>query len=258
MTRQAYIIPQKKLVVFWTPKAACTTIVSQILKALPENEVPEVFASEPGGPRGWLRRSPYWINGREAIDKCENETFRSIALLRNPYDRLISAYINKFVSNGKKNFGTLEELEPFAQKFVNDLHSVGKEYKGISFSEFVNGLCDCIEERGKGEPQLDHHWNTQVPFYMRKRKFRYDETFKLPNSKLFFDRLESLLEISVNRARQNATNYNDEVSGQNLTDISSVELIGRDLSKTNFRDSLLLERVKKAYQIDYRYLNRAS
>ncbi|SMX45892.1 sulfotransferase family 2 domain-containing protein [Actibacterium lipolyticum] len=261
MTRQSYVLPEKNLVVFWTPKAACTTISTAIcakLLNLPQEE----FSSETGGMRGWLRRSDYWKSGADALKLTKEHGYHTIGLIREPYDRLISAYLNKFVRNKSRDLDTLETLEPFARVFYQNVilprkgHTAESQvpYEGLTFTEFVNAVCERIEARGANEPRLDHHWNTQIPFSFKDAGFKFDELYTLKSADAFFERFGELTDSDIKNNKLNATHY-QEASNENLCDVGSLELIKLpSYSKKQFRSPELESMVKKAFEIDYSYL----
>ena len=49
----------------------------------------------------------------------------------------------------------------------------------LRIMEFLGFIHDAIAKRGDGEARINHHWNTQVPFYFKDRGFNYDHVFHL-------------------------------------------------------------------------------
>jgi hypothetical protein len=263
LTRQAYQLPEKKLVIFWTPKAACTTVVEKIWTDYLGRTTDDtnILLHD---QREWLRQSEYWVSGRDGMKLCLDEGYRSIGLVRDPYDRLISAYLNKFVRTVNLSHTDLSSLEPFARAFY--LNVIGPKYKipesaaypGVSFRMFVEAVCDRINSREKREPMLDHHWNTQVPFFMKEAGFKYDELYKLSSADAFFKRFDDLIGVSVKKAnKKNATKYGKASTNQ-MHDKSSLEIIDAgSISKSQFRNPEIRSIIRKSFAIDYDFLKMA-
>ena len=256
MTRQAYALPEHELVIFWTPKAACTSIVFELcftVFGLPKGSL----SNQPGGMRGWLAERSYHRSAEEARHLCATEGYTSIAMLREPYDRLISAYLNKFVRNANKDLQTLGDLEPFAREFYETTASSDGAYTGLSFRQFVQQVCGTISNRGMGEPALNHHWNTQVPFAFATDGFEYDHLYKLSSADQFFTQLGELTGSTIENNKTNTTAYSDQIS-ESLVDVPSAQLANHDaFAKESFRDDQLAELVAKAFAVDLDYHRRA-
>tara|TARA_R110002020_G_scaffold474869_1_gene707783 strand:- start:2428 stop:3231 length:804 start_codon:yes stop_codon:yes gene_type:complete len=260
MTRQSYVLEDNNLVVYWSPKAACTTVVNQIFY--------EVLGLSDGfinnansDARGYLGKN-YQKNALQSMNDCKNRGFTSIGLIREPYDRLISAYINKFVTYHGSNIDEESKLEPFALNFYNNVllregiveDSLG-DYKGISFKQFVSGICHVIDVNAQGEPNLDHHWNTQIPFLYRECGFRYDYLFELSDTDAFFEKLGELSGTKLTNKKLNVSSYSESSVTEDFTDLSSLELQAKtSLSKENLSNNTLREKVFKSFAIDYLYL----
>ncbi|MDM7969437.1 MAG: sulfotransferase family 2 domain-containing protein [Paracoccaceae bacterium] len=260
MTRQAYILPDHKLTIFWTPKAACTTIVHKICLEILEISREELI-NEPGGMRGWLINNGYWHEGNKAASFTLENNYQSIALIRDPYDRLISAYINKYVRNSSGPIGSFLELEVFAKNFYSEVLKLGKSngnlvYEGITFAEFSIAVFEAIENRSLAEPKLDSHWNTQIPFSFQNNNFEYDYLFELSNAAGFFSKLAEITRKDLKNEQLNATKYSTD-GQKSLINTKSKDLANlKNISKSHFMDSYLEERAREAFNIDYLYLEK--
>lgn len=264
MTRQAYILEDHALVVFWTPKAACTTVAHEIASSILGKRKQDK-PSTGQGDRAWLKENGFWRSGMAAKAACETRGFRSIGLIRDPYDRLISAYLNKFVRRPRGDIRSVTDLEPFARSFYLNAFlpsvpaSVGGDgaFRGLSFREFVLTVCRKIEERGLEEPMLDHHWNTQIPFSFLEQAFKYDELFGLPSADAFFERLGELTGSAMKNSKHNRTKYVEQ-NDRPLQDMLSIHLIGmQNIDSNSFGDAGLRDTVRRAFDVDYHYLNTA-
>ncbi|WP_105244573.1 sulfotransferase family 2 domain-containing protein [Psychrobacter sp. Marseille-P5312] len=260
MTRQAYVLENNNLVVYWSPKAACTTVVNQIFYEVLGLNDRDINGSK-SDARGYLGQN-YQKNALQSMNYCKNKGFTSIGLIREPYDRLISAYINKFVNYHGNDIDEECKLEPFALNFYRNV--LLKEgiverdsggYKGVSFKQFVNGVCHVIDSNVQGEPSLDHHWNTQIPFLYREHDFKYDYLFELSDTDAFFEKLGELTGTKLNNKKLNVSSYSEVSVNEDFTDLSSLDLQDESgLSKENLSNSTLREKVLKSFAIDYLYL----
>jgi hypothetical protein len=220
------------------------------------------FNNVQGGMRGWLRRSEYWKDGNDARALCCSEGYHSIALLRDPYDRLISAFANKYIINSNRKLTELDELEPMARAFY--LNVISKKanknpnfYNGITFREFAYSVCERIERRGANEPKLDHHWNTQVPFSFENEQFQYDEIYSLKSAHTFFNRIGALTGAQIFEEKLNRTKYAGK-SERALQDVLSTEILQLEgFQKSQFKDEEIKKVIDSAFAVDYKYMDLA-
>lgn len=262
MTRQAYILPNHNLTVFWTPKAACTTIVHKIcLEILKVNR--DELVNETGGMRGWLIGNGYWYEGNQAAKITIERNYTSIALIREPYDRLVSSFTNKFIKNASGPITSFQELEIFAQEFYCEIkgHKLNESkfpYTGLTFREFATAVTTKIESRRGKEPNLDSHWNTQIPFSFIDNDFNYNHIYNLESSSAFFSKLSELVNQPLTNEKLNATKYS-EPTNELLVDVRSIDIAKENnIAKPQFQDSELRDCIFKAFDVDITYLNKVS
>jgi hypothetical protein len=214
--------------------------------------------------RAYLRKSGYELAYHQAFRLLENRDYRSIGLIRDPYERLISAFIEKFVRKASgKRLDEYEKLEGFAKDAVLAIKgaSVGEVrecYDGISFEDLVGHVVANIENRGSGEPKLNHHWNTQIPFMFLESGFRYDYLYALTDISSFLQRVADLTvgDIRCDHLRKGYVVEDAEKAATDLTGVSSVEL-SKGWSTFSFQSFFnwgCYESVKKAFVPDYKYL----
>lgn len=255
MTRRAHIFPDERTVVFWSPKVACTSILTYALAYARRigRQQPRVLLSD---PRRWLAREGLLRMGDAAADLCRDEGYRAICLLREPYDRLISAYIDKFVRHGPRPKLEFASLEVFAAEFyrthIGDPET--EPYHGLSFRRFVEIVCDTIDACDSGEANLDPHWNTQVPRSFAECGFRYDRVYSLADAAAFFDELNRLSGGLDEVVHANRTDYGSS-PGTSLVDVPSIELCHiQRFDKSRFMDKALAARVATSFASDYEHL----
>lgn len=260
MTRQAYVLHDHKLVIFWTQKAACTSLSALIARDIVGASVEDIKSFGGRGPRRYLNKMGFHCNGRKAATISKRTGYHSIALIREPYDRLISAFTNKFLFYKRRALDGLDRLEPFSQRFYLELKKIEdpsdvQNYDGLSFAEFVNEICQKIDDRGDKEPRLDKHFNTQIPFAFVNNGFQYDYFYTLKETNTFISKLSELTGKSLNSVTHNSTNYSN-VSSEILCNQSSLEIISKhtSVSKKQFESPELREKVKKSFSPDYFYL----
>ena len=94
----------------------------------------------------------------DSSDYLTNPNYFKFAILRNPFERLVSAYLDKIVKH--------EIPELFAQKFIKKVQQfLKKDYdlkKSISFQEFIQYLAKTEDY------DLNEHWQTQSYFLGRE------------------------------------------------------------------------------------------
>jgi hypothetical protein len=264
MSRHAYIDHSSKLVVFWAPKTACSAVALAFAEAVVRGDG-DHSRREGEAARVWLNHNGYNVSFMQAYRLVKDGGYKSIVMLREPYDRLISAFVNKFVIYKGRPIRSFEDLERSARKAVSDMQNVparraAQSFSGLSFFDFVTYVASGIERRGDNEPLLDNHWNTQVPFYFWERNFVYDAVFSIENSADFFAELSRLLGKEVQYARLNKSPYaTGEIKKQDLTKIDSIEYCGDSsvLSKENFHSDELKRIVSDLYKPDLHYLSLA-
>ncbi|WP_374623544.1 sulfotransferase family 2 domain-containing protein [Devosia sp.] len=244
MTRQGYALHASRTVVFWTYKAANTSIVHalayDVLKLPRDRRDPRLMIE------------PLLVGWPVALDLIA-DGYRSIGLIREPYDRLVSAFLHIFVARAGRGIRQLKDLEASGRRGLQQMRGDVGQFEGITFREFV---AHCVAEvrARQGEPNLDDHWNTQIPFALYERGFRYDHLFPLTRSGAFFEALSGLVGT---RVRERRINVHRRSWGfrHNLVDVTSTRYCGwKALHHTrNFEDPELRAAVEAAYEPDYAY-----
>lgn len=185
MNCNAYVSHSKKLVVFWSPKCACTAVVDWFFTI-------ENLSSTFLDKRGWLAANGFLYTYEQARHLVEDLGYDSIQFTRNPYSRAASAFLSKFCIYRQKGLSRLEDLELFARRFVagfNERRNLDPtKYFGMSFLDYLNHVKYLIEKQNIINP----HWDTQLPrnlefrikpcFFIRQERF--DQDLKHVNEKL--------------------------------------------------------------------------
>ena len=248
---EAYISNKHKLVVFWSPKCGCTSVVNWFYtNVLGENSLRQ------HEQRIFLRR--YQKSYKWALRLlCKEKKYKSVAFVRNPISRPASAYINKFLYRNKKPILDFENLEDFSKNFYNEYLKYYKiktsEYIGISFREYLEFILNCKETN----KILDGHFDTQttsefiIPdFYVKLENFS-DDLSHINKAFGLSDYIPSVLN-STNDTMPNALDEN-----LILDNMKSVELLSLNalVKKRNILSEYSLELINQIYEVDFLNLN---
>ncbi len=252
MTRRAFVIREKKVVCFWSPKAGNSSLGHWLVRGLWADE-----HDRSGLPfREFLRGTGRVVDFGRAADLVSRERFDSFALVRDPYQRATSAYMNKFLYNGSAPLDRFDRLEGFSRRFIVDCADgeAGEAYRGISFVQFLQAVISRVRAPGaSGEPELNIHWNTQTPFHFRDIGFRYGRIIHLETVEADIVPLADRLGIGTPfphmRHRRNA-------AGPNRVDLSeapSLEILRRGLvpSDEDLLSAGARQLIGEAYAVDF-------
>ncbi len=126
----------------------------------------------------------------KASDFLTDSIYFKFCIIRDPFTRLASAYVNKFIT---------DPLEwPFCRDVIATVYERGgfirPDYeKSITFQQFIEYLYFMDEQ------VLDIHWRPQ---YLFLGNYHF-ELFKLENINKLFDELEARLGYPINRSTKN-------------------------------------------------------
>jgi len=262
MSRQAYVDHKKKLILFWSPKVACTSLVHWFTHGALGLEPGYVKEKTPyKDARAWLKGEGYHVDHVIAKNMIERGGYQSVVVSRHPATRALSAYINKFVRYQNRQIDVPMKLEHFSKQAYKAWkgippRAVIKNYEGLSFIEFLTHIRDDVAKarETKDEPQLNNHWNTQVPFRFLDWDFKYDHAFQLESFGKAIDWLNKEYGMAAPEARTNVTKYGTEAK-PDAAHLSSVELSHHAewLTPENFLTDEALDLIAEAYAIDYDY-----
>jgi len=240
------------IVFFWSPKCGSTTLARFLAVRMGVN--PREIS---GGIRPWMTRQGHIASFPVGYRLCTARDFRGVAVTRHPYTRLVSAYLDKFVTHRGKQLRSLNALEPFAQALYIDFAGRNDRsttaYDGMSFSEFVAYLHDVGVTQQRIE-SLNPHWQPQAPVDTFELGNLYDDVVK-------FDRqpLEAALseiygeEITAEHVgRHNATKYAPRrpKAPADLAAVNSLELPAKFQPK-NFHSAESAAKIHALYHQDF-------
>lgn len=150
-----YVIPEISIVVGWTEKCACTSVCDWLVNGI----------IRPNSPlekkhREFLHQNNYLHPPKEALANIYEKGFTPVLFTRDPYSRIESAFLNKFVFRKGKPLKNEAMLEPFALKVANEVsrrNGYEGEYKGISIIELLTYVKDNLNDR----KPVNGHWAPQ-------------------------------------------------------------------------------------------------
>ncbi|MGR5342248.1 sulfotransferase family 2 domain-containing protein [Vibrio astriarenae] len=247
MPRNAYVDHDNKIVLFWSPKCACSSTVSIFCDNI-------LGGVAKGKKRTWLKNNGYHIHPTQ-IEKALGYVFcgyKSVAVVRNPYSRIVSSYINKFYFYQGNGISSFECLERFSKNLYHYCNKGNLEnYQGLSFELFL----DEILGRKKKGRTLDPHWDTQMSesiisdisfdYIVKCESFELDMKYFCDSEGFEFKPLP----------RVNETNYPSDFSKSSLYFgcISSVDILSDKiaLGKDNLLSCKTVKLINEIYQVDF-------
>ncbi|HIK31552.1 MAG TPA: sulfotransferase family protein [Oscillatoriales cyanobacterium M59_W2019_021] len=171
-----------------------------------------------------------------------NPEYYKFTILRDPLERLVSAYLDKFV----RWLPNIQET--FALQVIKEVYeSQGLEpdySKSITFSQFVHYVSTT------NDILLDQHWKPQHLF-LSDTKFDYIGKFEQLDEVI--QHLEQKFNLTVNRkVSKHQTNYNRNLDELDYQDLYGEELKKRKLNPTaqNLYTPELKELVESKYELD--------
>lgn len=170
----------------------------------------------------------------EDVETCDS----MILVLRDPYERLISAYTNKFIS--RRGTDIFQNYRKITNKSPDDL----------TFRSFIVDYCKDFDTR-------DPHVIPQAHYIL---PIRYDKTFMLADIYAEMSKIiPSELADKFFKKKSNEENYGLTVKAaidQRSADLYKLQLTHNSVpKKENFYDAELEEIVKIRYQDDYALLD---
>ncbi|MEM9274421.1 MAG: sulfotransferase family 2 domain-containing protein [Cyanobacteria bacterium P01_F01_bin.143] len=150
------------------------------------------------------------------ISYLDNPEYFKFVILRNPFRRLVSGYINKFVSpivesmRRKKKFTPTKPISAQGKiiREVSEFLGIEPDFeKSVTFDQFIRYLSRTEDVK------LNIHWRPQHTFLgLGLFKFKYDFIGKFEELNLVIEHLEKKFDIQVNKnvmGKSHITNYKE-------------------------------------------------
>ena len=258
--KDTLVNPGKRFTYVPIPKVACSSLKRWFMQSLEGVEVPRPTV------RGEIHNlaKPYTLENygwfKQLAVSCR---YRHICFVRNPWERVVSAYVEKFVGPDPINFanksvveaiavkrGQLGELTleyPFAvgeRKFLLKIDPQLDYGAVVRFCDFVEYLCE------QEDFKLNPHWRPQATF---TRGFTFFFTGKVENLDHHLRHVSGLLGVKTLGEHTNRTRYS-ETDHQDCS-----AMLPQELRKAGLRprfESLftpdLFEKTTKRFENDWR------
>lgn len=177
-------------------------------------------------------------------ERIINSDYVKFVIVRNPWARLVSAYINLFVrfhEHGKATDAVRNTVN-----FIYGREDYDKNITPVSFRDFIKYICSEKDSR------LDQHC---VPQYLFLGNLNYDFIIRMESLTQDLEILQKRLKIRMELPSLNKTNYVGYSSEDNIdfSRISSCQLRNmknRIPDYKHFYNSELMEIVKERYKQD--------
>jgi hypothetical protein len=182
---------------------------------------------------------------REALPAFEHSAWMKVAVVRNPYDRVVSGFVDKFCG---------DDLSlPWVREVIETINKTRKPANSITFGEFVEYLCTVNPHR------CNAHWRPQTYVLNRFRIDMHVRLERLRDDILELERRLGLPAWSASLPQRQANVYHDAVNAEpvfhgNWTNEQLIDLkrkTGAFPAKATFYDAHLRARVEFAYRDDF-------
>ena len=247
-------IKENNLLYCSIPKNACTSIKAwlQELLGFPTDINPNI---DPNITKLLLSNYP----DEDASEIMHSDNIFKFVIVRNPWNRVVSAFLNKFLSYQQHLYLYMKDHEnPCVAEFHANYHEqfvaqvVGtickdeeSKVRGISFRDFLEYVV------ATADSGLDPHWKPQHRFI---EGVNIDYVGKFESLEEDFKRIQEVAGNSTKLPFKNITRYNP-ASDKLLIDTPCSELIGKTFNHHNFYDETTVELVNSRYQKDIETFN---
>ncbi|WP_299880727.1 sulfotransferase family 2 domain-containing protein [uncultured Cocleimonas sp.] len=228
--KHALNLYQKKAIYSFIPKNGCTTLRTSlaIANGFLENKNLEQHIN-------WVHNNSYTFSANLSELACADYTF---TVLRCPYERLTSLFLDKFV-----------DKTPVAWNFyrqTNNKYDLDK----LTFSVFLQALLE--------QPSLingDIHWRKQVDFLVYQE---YDDYFNFDNFDNIRNTLKNRMNLDLidtreitNHGKEKYNNIDGNFSTTSVAELKLLKTKSTLPSTDSLFNNILKENTKKIYQLDF-------
>ena len=187
---------------------------------------------------------------QQAKDIIKSEDYFKFTVIREPMERLISAYIEKFVQNRK--ILTNQHHTNKVLKIVYGKENIDHA-NGITFREFVNTITS------EPEKTRDPHWISQHMYL--KGVNNYSKVYRINQMQELSDDLSKFTSKPITIGHRNQSGKKAEATPPKinnlLVDLLPSELDNSDqLNINSFKDPAIEKKIREAYPEDYALYNK--
>ncbi len=240
--RQVFVVPEARVLYCPIGKNGCSFLKAQMVRLArtPDEDfiLRDVHLLTDHVNTG-LQLSDY--PRKQARAFVADDSFMKFAVLRQPHDRLLSAWMEKFVLNRHEPGNRLHTGPVIAAvqgQTRPDFH------RSVSFAEFITHVCSAKA------PTLDPHWRPQ---HLYLKGIDYTHLFAFERLNDVVDALEAWTGISLPRKAVNTTGSGDaggmDLPGAHLMEPPVLDALPR-VAKTCFFDDRLNKLIEDAYAKD--------
>ena len=237
--KHALCLYRQNAIYSFIPKNGCTTLRTSLAIAngfLDESNISNTNIN-------WIHNNTYTFSASLKELICTEYCF---TILRDPYDRAISLFLDKFV-----------DKTPVAWNFYRQTSNI-YDLNSITFTDFINHLYK--------HPHIingDIHWRKQTDFLIYQD---YDDYFDFDDFAIIEKTLEKKLSLKIIDTRQITKHGKDQyefISEKNYATTSANELLNLKLrgklpSNHNMLNNDLKTKIKTIYQADFDLRERKS
>jgi len=247
----AQVFVSKKARVLYCPigKNACTFLKSEVTRSA---DLPHTT---------YMTRDIHFITdhvrtGMQLSDYTEDQVARLInakqyfkfAVLRDPMDRLLSAYIEKFVIGRLEvpNIHHTKSVVVPVQKVKGP--ALADFDRGITFRQFVEFIAQADASK------LDPHWRPQADYLTG---ITYDRFFRIDQLDELIDILEERAEMTLNRKARNVTGSGRGKALKGAADLLPAQIAAAPrIAKESFFDDDLRAMTEQVFAADFALLEQ--
>lgn len=159
MSMSCYVLLNKKLVFFFSFKSGNTSLAYWIYNYLKSRS--DFVVGNKDIPV-YLNNPNMHISAGMGWSLIKNNNFKGVVLSRDPYARIVSAFVNKFIVDGDRWIKSYDNLEHFSKVFLGDSCK-----SGVSFMEFLNS----IYNYSVSGQEINRHFAPQVSDKLLDKNF---------------------------------------------------------------------------------------
>ncbi|MBB3988419.1 hypothetical protein GGQ68_004776 [Sagittula marina] len=246
--RQIMVSQPAKLVYCPIGKNACTFLKSEVARTARPPHIAHIlkdihFLTD--HVRTGLQFSDY--EPPEVNQMRQGPDYFRFAVLRDPMERLLSAYIEKFV------MGRLQPANIHHTKSVVAPVQLAANRKKVDFDEGITFRAFIDYVTHAEAATLDPHWRPQALYL---EGLRYDALFRIDQIGQLMEVLEERAGMKLGRQPRNVTGSGRGEDVANAQDLTPARIAaGPKLSKASFYDDAMRHAVETTFAADYVLLN---